>query len=351
MDQLTKRINVLLNEMQKAGCEGYILTRAFNIYYLTGFWGAGLALVKDKQQKLLVSSLEFDRASENSNITVEAYNPATYLDYIKTFFEDKKVCIDECYASTYVSLSKKLDLKLSNLIEKIREVKDDYEIEILKEGGKIMDEVFQNSLKVIKDGITEKELYAYLVKNIIELNGDVIPYEDTMGTEIVAFGKNTAFPHYSPPSNVKLKEGDPILLDLTLRHKGYVVDFTRTVFYKKVESSHKGIYNKVKEAQELGIKLLKNGAKAKEIDMAVRDFFGDEKERFNHSLGHGIGLEVHEKPAISYRSEDVITIGNAVTIEPGLYYPNNIGVRIEDSLIVQDKPLKIFNTTTELTVI
>ncbi|MDP8023182.1 MAG: M24 family metallopeptidase [Nitrososphaeria archaeon] len=351
MQEYSKRMDVLLKEMRNTGCDGYVLTRAFNIYYLTGFWGAGLALIKDDQQKLLVSSLEFNRASENSNIPVEAYSPSTYLDDIKSFFGDKKVCIDESYASTYASLSKKLDLKLSNAIEKLREIKDEHEIEVLKEGGKIMDRVFQESLNFIKDGITERQLYAHIVKNIIELDGDVIPYEDTIGTEIVAFGKNTAFPHYSPPSNVKLKEGDPILLDLTLRHKGYVVDFTRTVFYKKVEPSHKEIYTKVKEAQELGIKLLKNGTQAKEIDLAVRNFFGNEKEHFNHSLGHGIGVEVHEKPAISYRSEDIIKIGNAVTIEPGLYYPNNIGVRIEDSLIVQDTPLKLFNTTTELTVI
>ncbi len=351
MELYAKRIKALLNEMHNSDCEGYILTRAFNIYYLTGFWGAGLVVIKDEKQKLLVSSLEFDRALANSSIEAEAFNPATYLDTIKNFFGERKVCIDESYASTYASLSKKLDLKISNIIEKLREVKDEYEIEILKEGGKIMDKVFEESLKVIKNGITERQLYSHIVKNIIDLDGDVIPYEDTIGTEIVAFGKNTAYPHYSPPDNVKLKEGDPILLDLTLRHRGYIVDFTRTVFYKKVEPKHREIYNKVKEAQELGIKLLKKDTKAKDIDLAVRDFFGNEKEHFNHSLGHGIGVEVHEKPAISYRSEDIIRVGNAVTIEPGLYYPDSIGVRIEDSLIVQETPIKLFSTTTELTII
>ncbi|MFP3225016.1 MAG: aminopeptidase P family protein [Nitrososphaeria archaeon] len=351
MSLYDKRINELLNEMHSSDCEGYILTRAFNIFYLTGFWGSGLMLIKDEEQKLLVSSLEYDRALKNSEIPVEAYNPANYLDYIKTFFETKKICIDESFVSTYLSLSKNISLKTSKLIEKLREVKDEYEIEILKNGGRIMDEVFEKSIETIKGGMTEKELYAQIVKNIIELDGDVIPYEDTIGTEIVAFGENTALPHYSPPSNKKLNEGDPILLDLTLRHKGYVVDFTRTIFYKRVNEYHKEIYKKVKEAQELGIKMLKIGVKAKEIDLAVRDFFGKDKDRFNHSLGHGIGLEVHEKPAISYRSEDIIKSGQAVTIEPGLYYPNDIGVRIEDSLIVQNIPFKLFSTTTQLIVI
>jgi len=351
MSLYDKRINELLNEMHSSDCEGYILTRAFNIFYLTGFWGSGLMLIKDEEQKLLVSSLEYDRALKNSEIPVEAYNPANYLDYIKTFFETKKICIDESFVSTYLSLSKNISLKTSKLIEKLREVKDEYEIEILKNGGRIMDEVFEKSIETIKGGMTEKELYAQIVKNIIELDGDVIPYEDTIGTEIVAFGENTALPHYSPPSNKKLNEGDPILLDLTLRHKGYVVDFTRTIFYKRVNEYNKEIYKKVKEAQELGIKMLKIGVKAKEIDLAVRDFFGKDKDRFNHSLGHGIGLEVHEKPAISYRSEDIIKSGQAVTIEPGLYYPNDIGVRIEDSLIVQNIPFKLFSTTTQLIVI
>ncbi|MFP3132834.1 MAG: Xaa-Pro peptidase family protein [Nitrososphaeria archaeon] len=351
MSLYDKRINELLNEMHNSDCEGYILTRAFNIFYLSGFWGSGLMLIKDGEQKLLVSSLEYDRASKNSEIPVEAYNPANYLDYIKTFFETKKICIDESFVSTYLSLSKNISLKTSKLIEKLREVKDEYEIEILKNGGRIMDEVFEKSIETIKGGMTEKELYAQIVKNIIELDGDVIPYEDTIGTEIVAFGENTALPHYSPPSNKKLNEGDPILLDLTLRHKGYVVDFTRTIFYKRVNEYHKEIYKKVKEAQELGIKMLKIGVKAKEIDLAVRDFFGKDKDRFNHSLGHGIGLEVHEKPAISSRSEDIIKSGQAVTIEPGLYYPNDIGVRIEDSLIVQNIPFKLFSTTTQLIVI
>lgn len=347
---IESRIKKLSDEISKEGCDGYIATRAHNIFYFTGFWGSGYFLLKGERAKLLTSVLELDRAARSSSVPVEKISKSI-AEEIGSFFGQSKVCIDESFASTYIQLSEKISLKRSLAAERLREVKDSEEKSALAEGGKIMDLVFEKALVKIKENISERELYSEIVKEIISLGADVIPYEDTIGTEIVAFGPNTAYPHYSPPGDYKLKPGDPILLDLTLRFKGHIVDFTRTVFYKSASEKQKEVYYKVKEAQELGIKMLKPGVKAKDLDLAVREFFKEEKDRFVHSLGHGIGLEVHELPYISSRSEDAIKEGSAVTIEPGLYYPGFLGVRIEDSLIVESEPKNLFKATKDLLIV
>ncbi|MGC8568928.1 MAG: M24 family metallopeptidase [Nitrososphaeria archaeon] len=331
--------------------EGLVATRAFNIYYLTGFWGAGIFLMKQDKAELLVSKLEYDRAKASSDVEVLAYQPSELADLIASFFGSARVAIDRAEASLYSSIKQKVNVETSDVLERAREVKFEDELDAIKGGGRIMDAVYERALESVRDGMRERELYAIIVKEIIENGGDVIAYEDTIGTEIVAFGENTSYPHYSPPSDRQLRAGDPILLDLTLRFNGYVVDFTRTFFFRRVDERIRETYEKVKEAQELGIRLLKNGAKAKEIDLAVREFFGAERDLFNHSLGHGVGLEVHEKPYISYRSEDVISNDQALTIEPGLYYAGKFGIRIEDTLIMKDTPVKIFRSPTELLIV
>ncbi|MEM3215244.1 MAG: M24 family metallopeptidase [Conexivisphaerales archaeon] len=345
------RISKALQLAAKEGYEALCATRSFNIYYLTGFWGNGIYANNNSNERLFVSKLEFDRARHNSKVDVIPYKGGELVEQLKEFFGNRKVACDDNSYMYLNSIFERINAKPTDLLELARSVKFNDEISILKEGGKIMDLVYENALSSISEGITERDIYATLVREIIRNGGDVIPYEDTIGTEIVAFGENTSYPHYSPPSARVLRPGDPILMDLTLRYKGYIIDFTRTVFYKRAEEMVKEIYNKVLEAQALGIKSVKPGIDGMELDNIVRESFGSEKDLFKHSLGHGIGLEVHERPFVAPRSSDKLERGSCITIEPGLYFEGDFGIRIEDSMVVDNSPYLLTNYPRELTIV
>lgn len=345
------RLARLLELASKDGYEGICSTRSFNIYYLTGFWGNGIYVNNGSAERLYVSSLESDRARHDSKTNVITYRAGELLDQLSEFFDGRKVACDDNLYMYLEPIFNKIKAKSTDIFERARSVKFDDEISIMKEGGKVMDNVYENTLKILNDGISERDVYATLVGEIIRQGGDVIPYEDTIGTEIVAFGENTSYPHYSPPSERKLRSGDPVLMDITLRYKGYVIDFTRTVFYGRAEDRMKEVYNIVKEAQALGIRTLKPEMNGRDLDSTVREFFGSRKDLFNHSLGHGVGLEVHERPFVSPRSNDRLERNSLITIEPGLYYDGEFGIRIEDSMVVDDPPYLLTNYPKELIIV
>ncbi|MCL4343732.1 MAG: aminopeptidase P family protein [Nitrososphaerota archaeon] len=335
----------------KEGYESLCATRSFNVYYLTGFWGNGIYTNNGTDERLFVSILESDRARHNSKVEVTTYKAGELLGQLSEFFGGRKVACDDNSYRYLETIFEKVNAKPTDILERVRSVKFDDEISIMKDGGKIMDMVYENALKSMSEGMRERDLYAKVVSEIIRHGGDVIPYEDTIGTEIVAFGENTSYPHYSPPSARALRPGDPVLMDLTLRYNGYIIDFTRTVFFKRAEERMEKIYNDVMEAQALGIKSLKPGMEGKELDNIVRESFGSKKDRFSHSLGHGVGVEVHERPFVAPRSTDKLERGSCITIEPGLYFDGDFGVRIEDSMIVDDLPVLLTNYPRELIII
>lgn len=347
----TARASRLLELATNDSYEALCATRSFNIYYLTGFWGNGIYVNNGSNERLFVSILESDRARHNSRVDVITYKAGELTDLLSEFFNGRKAACDDNSYRYLDAIFAKLKAKPTDIFERARSVKFEDEISIMKEGGKIMDQVYENTLNSIGEGTTERDVYAKVVSEIIRHGGDVIPYEDTIGTEIVAFGENTSYPHYSPPSARALRPGDPVLMDLTLRYNGYIIDFTRTVFFKRAEERMKEVYNSVMEAQALGIKSLKPGMEGKELDDIVRESFGSRKNLFSHSLGHGVGLEVHEKPFAAPRSSDKLERGSCITIEPGLYFDGDFGVRIEDSMVVGDSPDLLTNYPRELIII
>ena len=163
-----------------------------------------------------------------------------------------------------------------------------------------------------------------------------------------AGGPNGALPH-AQVTNRKFANGDLIVVDLTLRYKGYVSDSTRTFGLGSVSEKAKSVYEIVKESQKMGLKAVKPGASCKSIDDACRKYIknADYGKYFIHSTGHGIGLEVHELPNISPKSTTKLAKNMAITVEPGIYIPKKFGVRIEDSLIVQGKPIVMHKFTKE----
>ena len=175
-------------------------------------------------------------------------------------------------------------------------------------------------------------------------------YRSTLNPLIIAGGPNGSLPH-AQVTNRKFKSGDLIVVDLTLRYKGYVSDCTRTFALGKISKEEKNVYEIVKNSQRIGLNAVKQRATCKSVDDACRKIINESGygEYFIHSTGHGIGLDVHELPTISTRSTTKLQNKMAITVEPGIYIPNKFGVRIEDSLIVKDnKPILLHKFTKEL---
>lgn len=224
-------------------------------------------------------------------------------------------------------------------LETMRVNKHFTEIDKIKKACEVGDKAFNYSLKRIKRGMTEKK-FSYLLENFIRENGS----EPSFPT-IIAFGENAAIPHHKS-SNRKLKKNEFILMDFGVKYENYCSDMTRTVFFGKTSDKEKNIYQTVKEAQEKAVAFIENKlknkqeVKASEVDKVARDFIMKNKfPSIPHSLGHGIGLQVHESPSLSPRSKHLLTEGMVFSIEPGIYLPDKLGVRIEDIFTIQNGQL------------
>jgi len=243
--------------------------------------------------------------------------------------------------------------KIKNSIEpfqKTREIKDEKEIILLKKASKIIDSMFNLCAKKIKAGQKESELQSILMSYAIKNEMFDTGYSSTLNPLIIAGGPNGALPH-AQVTNRKFRRGELVVVDLTLRYKGYVSDATRTFALGKISNHEKQVYNIVKDSQELGLRAVKPRINCKSVDDVCRKFISDSDygKYFIHSTGHGIGLDVHEFPTIGPKSTTKLQNNMAITVEPGIYIPKKFGVRIEDSLIVKDKkPLLLHKFTKEL---
>ncbi len=228
-----------------------------------------------------------------------------------------------------------------NLIEKLRLIKDETEIKNIKNACILGDKVFNYILSEIKPNVTEKEI-AQKIKLFIFKNGGELSFRP-----IVAFGQNSSSPHHVSTDR-KLKENETVLLDFGVKINHYCSDMTRTIFMGNVNEKQKKIYETVLQAQQKAIKSIKSSQiKRKpisclEIDAIARKHI--ESHGFPtipHSLGHGIGIRVHEKPSLSPRSKDELKTGMVFSIEPGIYIPGFGGIRIEDLVFVTKNGLQI----------
>ena len=264
------------------------------------------------------------------------------------------VCTDCQNYSTMLSLKKSI-LHIKSTTEPFynaRIIKDEKEIRILKKASKIIDEMFTICSKKMQVGQKESELQTILMIYAMEQGMFDTGYASTLNPLIIAGGPNGALPH-AQVSQRKFKKGDLVVTDLTLRYKGYVSDATRTFALGKISSQANEAYEIVKESQKLGLQSVKPNIDCKDVDFACRKYIEEKNygKYFIHSTGHGIGLEVHEFPTVSYRSDTKLKENMAITVEPGIYIENKFGIRIEDSLIVKDRPIIMHKFTKDLLTI
>lgn len=351
------KLTKLREALRENGLDALLVTNPYNRRYVTGFTGsAGVAVISTEDAVFITDFRYTEQAAKQvqgfrivkheKTIIEEVANQVQEMQ-IKTLGFEK----DNVSFGTYELYNDKVDAELkavSGIVEKLRMVKSDDEIEVLKQAAKIADDAFAHICTFIKPGVTELE-----VSNELEMfmrkQGATSSSFDT----IVASGERGALPH-GVASDKVIQSGELVTLDFGALYNGYISDITRTVAVGAPSEKMKEIYEVTLAAQELALEKIKPGMTGIEADAIARDYIKSKGygEAFGHSTGHGIGLEVHEGPALSFRSETVLVPKMAVTVEPGIYLPGIGGVRIEDDiLITEDGNVRLTHSPKELIIL
>lgn len=346
----------LLKFCNRLDCDTLVAFEPENLFYMTGFWGEAIGVIDKTGTTIIAPELEMGRAKEESVnckvIKSERGKGSIYT--LINMVKGSKVCTDTNNYDIVRSLKKSLPRVKSTTepFYQARQVKDREEIGIIKKCSNILDEMYELCVDEIKTGMSEMELQTILMSYAMEKGAFATGYKSTLQPLIIAGGPNSALPH-AQVTERKFETGDMIVVDLTLRYKGYVSDATRTFGLGTISQEAKAVYEVVKRSQEAGIKKVRPGISCRSVDDACRKIIAKKGygKYFIHSTGHGIGLEVHELPNLGPSSQAILSKNMAITVEPGIYLPKKFGVRIEDSLIVGSRPDVLHKFTKELIVI
>ncbi len=343
---LKKRIDRLLNEI---GETAVYLTDSDDMYYYSGFAGEG-GVVVSKDKRIVLTDGRYTEMAQKScpGFEVLAINDMTLV--LNSLKCPVVVQADSISYSMYLRLKEAgLELDpLKDVFDHLRSVKQEKEIECLKKAALIAEDVYKEVLKFLSVGKTEREIAAFIDYQI-KLKGAGKNSFET----ICVSGKNTSLPH-GVPTDKQLQNGEFITLDFGAKVDGYCSDMTRTVALGSVTDEMANVYDVVLKAQEKSQNAIKAGISCKEIDEIARDYIKENGygEYFVHSLGHGVGLKIHEQPNLSPKSEKVLEVNNVVTVEPGIYIPDKFGVRIENTVIVtRTKAISLQKSSKELTIL
>lgn len=353
MEKLAK----LRSNFSHAGIDGLLITSPYNRRYMANFTGtAGVVLISAERAQFITDFRYVEQAAKQCVGFEVVQHTGTIIDEVAEQVKNlgiQKLGFEAEYLtfSSFQVYEKAIAAELvpvSGIIEKLRLIKTDAEIKILKEAADIADAAFKHIIEFIRPGKTELEV-ANELEFFMRKAGATSSSFDT----IVASGLRSALPH-GVASDKVIEKGDFVTLDYGAYYKGYVSDITRTVAVGEPSAKLKEIYDIVLEAQLRGMNGFKPGMTGKEADALTRDYIAEKGfgEYFGHSTGHGIGLEVHEGPALSVRSDIVLEPGMIVTCEPGIYIPGLGGVRIEDdTMITADHNEALTHSTKELIVL
>ncbi|MFJ7725390.1 M24 family metallopeptidase [Neobacillus sp. NPDC097160] len=352
-----EKIEKLRSNFSQHGIDGILITSPFNRRYISNFTGsAGVVLISADKAQFITDFRYIEQATKqcegfeiikfSGSIPEEAARLAKKLGIQKLGFEE-----DHLTYSSFKVYEKEIEAELvptSGIIEKLRLIKTDAEINILKVAADIADAAFKHILDFIHPGKTELE-----VSNELEFFMRRAGATSSSFDTIVASGHRSALPH-GVASDKVIETGDLVTLDYGAYYNGYVSDITRTVAVGEPNTKLKEIYSIVLEAQLRGMAGIKPGVTGKEADALTRNYISEKGygEYFGHSTGHGIGLEVHEGPGLSMKSDIILEPGMVVTCEPGIYIPGLGGVRIEDDiLITKDHNEALTHSTKELIIL
>lgn len=346
-----KRISKLREKMNKKGLDAVLLVGDANRNYLSGFTGDESFSVIAVHKAFFITDSRFteqakEQVAEEYEV-VEYSKNSTFSDFLadlvnknditKLGFEEDVVSF-----STYSHYKSKVNcefLPMEGIVEEIRVIKDESELAIIRKAAEIADETFQHIIKFIKPGMTETEIGLELEFHMKKLGATALSFPS-----IVASGVRSSLPHGVATDKV-VNNGEFLTLDYGCVYKGYCSDMTRTLVIGEPSEKMLEIYNVVLEAQERALKAFKPGTPAIDVDKVARDYIEEKGygDYFGHSLGHGVGRQIHEAPTVGYRNAKELQVGMVVTDEPGIYIPGFGGVRIEDLLVIKEEGIEILS--------
>jgi Xaa-Pro aminopeptidase len=346
--------------------DALLVTSLVNVSYLTGFTGSNAALLVpaaapgDPGTAVLCTDFRYAEqcAQQTPDVEVLIARPGAIAlaeravrgGRVRLGFEAHHLTVAEHGdIAAVVAAEPAAELvRVGQLVEDLRRVKDPGELDLLRAACAIGDRAMSDLLAVLRPGLTEREVARLLEDRMRDL-GAQAPAFDT----IAAAGPNGALPHHSPGER-PLVAGDLLTLDFGARYGGYHADMTRTVAVGAPAGWQRDLYELVRDAQRAGRHALAPGARLADVDRAARSVIeaAGHGKHFGHGLGHGVGLEIHEAPMIGPGSTGTLEAGSPVTVEPGVYLPGRGGVRIEDTLVVRDgRPELLTTSSKELLVL
>lgn len=327
-----ERINKLLAVANDLGCDCAIITDRANVRYFSGFTGSSGYLIISQNERLIVTDFRYieqagEQAKEFEIINSKDFKFGEYMaNFENVAFEDRTISYKGYLR--YEKFCKKLT-PIGGAISKIRRYKTAEEIESIRKAASIANDAFFHIIKYIKIGMTEREIARELEHYMVTHGADKISFDT-----IVATGAHGSLPHATPGDNV-VSDGDLIVMDYGCKVDGYCSDMTRTVGVGNVDEESKKAYNTVLKAQLECLDMIKLGVNCASVHKHSFDVIDSAYPGlYGHSLGHGVGLEVHEEPGFASGYDIPAEEGFVLTVEPGVYIPGKCGVRIEDLIVI-----------------
>jgi Xaa-Pro aminopeptidase len=332
----TDRLVGLLDERE---LDCLLVTNLVNVRYLTGFTGTNGACIVSRDERLFLTDFRY---VEQASSQVQGYERVQASQDMVGDLAGRlrgRAGFDDAHVT--VELHRKLGEKVAEgvelvpaggLVEGLREVKDELELDAIRAAAAIATEAYEDLRERGLAGRTEREVALTLTRSLEDRGA-----EGPSFAAIVAAGPHGALSH-AVPRDVEIPGGTLMVIDLGARVDGYCSDCTRTLATGPLEDGALEVYELVRRAQAEALRAVQAGASRKAVDAVARDIIeaAGYGERFGHGLGHGVGLEVHEAPRLAKTADGELRAGNVVTVEPGVYIPGELGVRIEDLVVVTD---------------
>ncbi len=351
-----ENIDKLLKVLEEKHLDGLFIVKEPNVNYISKFTDEASFVIISNSGNFFITDGRFFELAQKLCQGFEIINWQNFdkgvLEVVAKLCKDvgiKRLGFEKKWTSydMYDDMRKVLEgvelVPTQDIIENLRYIKNEEEIENIREAVKISDKAFEEVIKYIKPGVTEREVAAKL-EYIVKMNGG-----DGMGFDtILISGKKTSLPHGKPDDKV-IEKGDFVTLDYGVLYKGYTSDMTKTVVVGEPSDKQREIYNVIQDAIQAALDTIKDGISSKVPDDVVREVVKDYIEYYYPGIGHGIGRELHEPPFISQKGGYTIKKNCVITVEPGLYIPDWGGVRIEDNILVtEDGYERLTGTTRDL---
>lgn len=363
---MTGRLEYIQSKLAEDKADALMVQTQPNVYYLSGFNTnpherlVAVVVLKNHPPFIICPAMEVNQVkdiflagdiigyndTENPWLKISDYLKEKEL-HIRTVALEKNIPWSRLTEWEKISEGRGF-LEADHYLNELRLIKSEEEQIILQEAAALADQGVEAGINALKEGVSEMKVLA-AIEYAMKKEG----VREMSFSTMVLFGEKGGDPHGNPGSR-KLQKGDSVLFDLGVVWKGYCSDITRTVFFDHVKDEHRHIYQTVKEAQQKALDMCKPGQPLSLLDKTARSHIENSGlgEYFPHRIGHGLGIEVHEFPSLSANNDDTLQEGMTFTIEPGIYIPNETGVRIEDDVLITADGYKTLTSfTKELTVV